>query len=163
MLMTKVMIFKKESNMKKIVIATMVALAATTASAVELGVNATRDYSGTDRNGFGVSVGQKFGRVGAQVGVERFTAGSNDQDRYTALGSFDLAKVGPVTVAAKGGVAYLNNQRSNDGFAAVVGAGASLPLNKTLSLGLDVTRQIGQDRVSQFDGNLVTTSLRVKF
>lgn len=149
--------------MKKILIATAVALATVSATAAEIGVTTTRDYSSTDRNSVGITVGEKFGKVGLTAGVERFTKGNNDQDRYTVIGSYDLTKVGPVTVAAKGGAAYLNNQTGSDGFAGIVGVGASYPINKTLSLGLDVTRQIGQDRVNQYNGNLVTAGLRVKF
>lgn len=149
--------------MKKIAIATLVALAATTASALEMGVTASRDYSGVDRNGFGVFVGDRAGRGAIQFGVEQFTNGGNNQDRVTAIGSYDLTKAGPVTLSAKGGVAYLNNQTSTDGVAALVGVGASLPINKVLSFDATVVRQYGQDRVSQFDGNVVTAGLRVKF
>jgi hypothetical protein len=149
--------------MKKLAIATLVALAATTASALEMGVTASRDYSGTDRNGFGVFVGDRAGKGAIQFGVEQFTQGNNNQDRVTAIGSYDLTTVGPVTLSAKGGVAYLNNQTSADGFAALVGVGASVPVNKTFSVDLGVVRQYGQDRVSQFDGNVVTAGLRVKF
>lgn len=149
--------------MKKIAIATMVALAATTASALEMGVTTSRDYSGENRNSFGVFVGDRAGKGAVQFGVERFTKGNNDQDRFTVIGSYDIANAGPVTLAAKGGVAFLDNQRGNDGAAAVVGLGASLPVNKALSLTVDVARQYGQDRVKQFDGNVVTAGLRVKF
>ena len=150
--------------MKKLAIATLVALAATTASALEMGVTVARDYSGAEnRNGGGVFVGDRAGRGAIQFGFEQFTKGGNNQDRLTVVGSYDLTTVGPVTLAAKGGVAHLNNQTSPDGFAALVGVGASVPLNKSLSLGVDVVRQYGQDRVSQFDGYVVSAGLRVKF
>ena len=150
--------------MKKLAIATLVALAATTASALEMGVTASRDYSGVEnRNGFGVFVGDRAGRGAIQFGVEQFTHGSNNQDRVTAIGSYDLTKAGPVTLSARGGIAYLNNQTSQDGFAGLVGVGASVPINKALSFDASVVRQYGQDRVSQFDGNVVTAGLRVKF
>ena len=133
------------------------------ASALEVGVTGTRDYSGTDRNGMGITVGQKAGAVGVTAGFERFTAGSNDQDRYSLVVGYDVAKVGPVTVTPKIGAAYLNNQTTADGYAMTVGVGASVPVTKQVSVGLDFARQYGQDRVSQFDGNRVTAAVKYSF
>lgn len=150
--------------MKKIAIASLLALAATTASAMELGVGVTRDYSGADnRNGGSLTLGQNFGKAGITGGFERFTAGNNDQDRWSLVGGYDVAKVGSITVTPKVGVAYLNNQRTVDGYAMTVGVGASVPLNKQVSLGVDIARQYGQDRVQAFDGNRVTVGLKTRF
>lgn len=150
--------------MKKIAIASLIALAATAASALEVGVVATRDYSGEpNRNGGGVTLGQKYGAVGLTAGFERFTKGSNDQDRYSLVAGMDVARVGAFTLTPKVGVAYLNNQTGADGYAMTVGAGVSTPLTKQVSLGLDVARQWGQDRVKASDGNTVTVGLSYKF
>jgi hypothetical protein len=150
--------------MKKIAIASLIALAAATASAVEVGVTTTTDYSGVqDRQGFGVSVGQKVGAIGITGGFERFTKGSNDQDRYSVVAGYDVAKIGPVTVTPKLGVAYLNNQTNNDGYALTVGVGASVPVTKQVSVTLDVARQFGQDSVSTFDGNRATAGVKYSF
>ena len=149
--------------MKKIAIASLIALAATAASALEVGVNATRDYAGVDRNGTGITVGEKFGKVGLTAGFERFTAGTNDQDRLSLVAGYDVAKVGKITVTPKVGVAHLNNQTGADGYAMTVGVGASLPLNKQVSLTADVARQYGQDRVQSFDGDRVSVGLKYRF
>lgn len=149
--------------MKKITIAAAIALAATAASALELGVTQTRDYAGDNRNGAGLTVGTNVGVVGVTAGFERFTAGANDQDRYSITAGRDVAKLGPVTVSAKAGVAYLNNQTGANGYALTVGAGASVPVTKTVSATLDVAHQYGQDRVAQYDGNRVTVGLKYKF
>jgi outer membrane autotransporter protein len=150
--------------MKKFAIASIIALAATAASALEVGVTTTRDHSGaTDRTGSGVTISDKSGKVGLTAGFERFTAGTNDQDRFSLVAGYDVAKFGPVTVTPKLGAAYLNNQRGADGYAMTVGVGASMPVTKQVSLGLDVARQYGQDRVNQFDGNRVTVGLAYKF
>ncbi len=149
--------------MKKIAIASLFALAATATSAAEFGVTMTRDYAGTDRNGGGVSLGQKFGKVGVTAGFERTTAGNNDQDRLSLVAGYDAAKLGAVTITPKVGVAHLNNQTGADGYAMTVGVGATLPLTKTVSLGVDVARQYGQDRVQTFDGNRVTAGVRYSF
>ena len=150
--------------MKKFAIASILAVAAISASALEVGVTTTTDYSAPSaRQGFGATVGEKFGTVGVTAGFERFTTGTNDQDRYSVVAGYDVAKVGAFTITPKVGVAYLNNQTGQDGYAMTVGVGASMPVTKQVSLGLDVARQYGQDRVSQFDGNRVTAGVKYKF
>ena len=150
--------------MKKILIATTIALAATAASALELGVNATRDYSGAEnRNGGGITLGQNYGKVSLTAGFDRFTKGTNDQDRYSLVAGYDVAKVGFVTVTPKVGVAYLNNQFGSDGYAMTVGVGATVPVTKQIGIGLDVARQYGQDRVQSSDGNTVTVGVKYSF
>ena len=149
--------------MKKIVLATALVLAATAASAVEVGVTATRDYSGDNRNFGGITIGQKYGNVGVTAGFERSTVGSNDQDRYSLVAGYDVTKLGPVTVTPRLGVAFLDNQTSANGYAMTVGVGASVPVTKQVSVGLAVDRQYGQDRVSQFDGNRVTVGVKYSF
>jgi len=149
--------------MKKLAIAAALALAATSASALELGVTGTRDYSGSNRNFGGITLGQSFGKANATVGFERSTVGDNDQNRWSLVGGYDVAKLGPVTVTPRLGVAYLDNQIGEDGYAATVGVGASVPVAKKVSLGLAVDRQYGQDRVEQFDGNRVTVGVKYRF
>lgn len=150
--------------MKKFAIASIIALAATAASALELGVSTTRDYSGAQsRNGAGLSLTERFGGLGVTAGFDRFSKGANDQDRYSVVAGYDVLKAGAFTVTPKLGVAYLNNQTGNDGYAATIGAGVSTPLTKTVSVGLDVARQYGQSRVKSSDGNTVSVGLGYKF
>ena len=149
--------------MKKILFATLATLALS-ASAVEVGVTGTRDYSGTsDRTGYGVTLGQKFGAVGVEAGYDRFTQSTNDQDRYSLVASYDVTKIGPVTVAVKGGVAYLNNQTVANGYAVTAGVGASVPVVKNLAATIDYRRQEGQSSVNAFDGNQVAVGLKYSF
>ena len=149
--------------MKKILFATLATLALS-ASAVEVGVNGIRDYSGTsDRTGYGLTLGEKFGAVGVEAGYDRYTQGTNDQNRYSVVGSYDVTKIGPVTLAVKGGVAYLDNQTSANGYAVTVGVGASVPVYKNLAATVDYRRQEGQNRVSAFDGNQVAVGLKYAF
>lgn len=149
--------------MKKFAIATVIALAATAASALEVGVTTARDYAGTNRNAVGVTVGQKFGAVGVTAGFDRATLGANDQDRYSVVAGYDVVKMGVVTVTPKIGAAYLNNQTGQDGYAATVGIGASVPVTKQISVGVDIARQYGQDRVKSFDGDRVTVGVNYRF
>lgn len=150
--------------MKKIVLASALALAAVSASALEVGVTATRDYSGADNRNFGgVTIGQSYGKLNATAGIERSSVGNNDQNRFSLVGGYDVAKIGVVTVTPRLGVAYLNNQVGENGYAMTVGVGATVPVTKQVSVGLAVDRQYGQDRVQQFDGNRVTAGVKYAF
>ena len=149
--------------MKKILFATLATLALS-ASAVEVGVTGTRDYSGTsDRTGYGVTLGQKFGAVGVEAGYDRFTQSTNDQNRYSLVASYDVTKIGPVTLAVKAGVAYLDNQTVANGYAVTAGVGASVPVVKNLAATVDYRRQEGQSSVNAFDGNHVAVGLKYSF
>ena len=149
--------------MKKILFATLATLAFS-ASAVEVGVTGTRDYSGTsDRTGYGITLGQKFGAVGVEAGYDRFTQSTNDQDRYSLVASYDVTKIGPVTIAVKGGVAYLDNQTVANGYAVTAGVGGSVPVAKNLAATIDYRRQEGQKSVNAFDGNQVAVGLKYSF
>lgn len=149
--------------MKNIAIASVLAAAAFSASALELGVTGARDYAGTDRNGTGITLGTKVGAVGVTAGFARTTAGTNDQDRLSLVADYSVAKIGPVVLAARAGVAHLNNQTTADGYALTVGAGATLPLTKSVAATLSVDHQYGQKRVQAFDGNRATVGLRYTF
>jgi len=153
--------------MKKFVLATALVLAASAASAVELGVTATRgDTTGETRNYAGVTLGQSYGKLNATAGFERSTVGvEGNQNRWSLVGGYDLFKVGSVTVTPKVGYAYLDNQSSGvqSGSAGTVGVGFSVPVAQKITLGLDYAYQKGQDRVEQFDGNRVTASVKYRF
>jgi opacity protein-like surface antigen len=148
--------------MKKIAIASILALSAVAASALEVGVTTTRDDTGA-RNATGFTVGNSYGRLGVAAGFERFTQGANDQDRLSIVAGYNVAKIGAITVTPKVGAAYLNNQTGQDGYAATVGIGASMPLTKKVTVGVDYARQYGQDRVQSFDGDRVTASVKYRF
>jgi hypothetical protein len=144
--------------MNKLFIATVLAAATTAASAAEFGLTGSHDVD-SNRNSVGVTVGNKYGPVGVTAGFDRTTAGVSDQNRYSLVGSYDVAKAGPVTFDARAGVAYVDNQKGWDGYAGLVGVGASVPLTKTVSATVDVTRQFSDVG----DGNRVTAGLKYKF
>jgi hypothetical protein len=149
--------------MKKIAIASILALAATAASALEFGVTTSRDYAGANESGYGISIGDRAGKGSVALGFQRFERRTNNQDVISLVGGYDVAKIGPATLAVKAGVAHLSNSRLADGYAMLVGVGATVPLNKTWAVTVDAARQTGQDRVSQHDGNRLTAGLRVSF
>jgi hypothetical protein len=142
--------------MKKLAIASMLALAAFSASAVEVGVNGSYDFGGAnDRPGAGITIGQKYNKFGITAGFDRYTKGT-DQNKWNLMGSYDVSTVAGATVAVKAGAMYIDNTgRVADGYAALVGAGVSYPLSKTVALTADYRYQAGQSRVNTFDGSTV--------
>ena len=149
--------------MKKILIASIITLAATAVSALDLGVTAGRDYAGTNHNTFGVSVGRQSGKFGVALGLDRQYVGRTDQNKYTLSGSYDAASVGSVTFAANAGVAYLDNQRGSDGSAVIVGVGATMPITKKVAATVDFSRQYGQTRVQASNGNTAAAGIKYSF
>jgi outer membrane autotransporter protein len=147
--------------MKKVILVTAL-LASMGAQAVELGINASRDTANTDRTGVGITVGQKFDKVGITAGFDQYKTGT-DMNKYTLVGSYDVATVGAATIAVKGGVAYLDQKNSTDGYAALVGAGVSYPLSKQVALTADYRYQAGQSKVSSLDGSTVIAGLKYSF
>jgi|LakMenEpi03Aug12_release.lakeMendotaPanAssembly.Ray.scaffolds.fasta_scaffold171251_5 outer membrane autotransporter protein len=146
--------------MKRVLFATLTTLALSV-SATEVNLNDIRDYS--DRTGYDATVGKKFGKFGVEVDYNRFAQIANYQDRYSLVGSYDIAKVNSVTLAVKGGAAYLNNQTSSNGYALTAGVGASVPVYENLAATFDYRRQEGQNRISPFDGNQFAIGLRHSF
>ena len=179
--------------MKQILIASLLVLATATASALEVGVTVGNNYAksngsdcgfvvgpstctqGTDRTEYGITVGEKFGRVGITAGFARSNGGSpitqptdgaykdQVQNRFSLVAGYDVAKIASITITPKLGVAYLDNARDTNGYAMTVGAGVSMPVTKKVTIGLDYARQYGQDRVNQFDGNRIAVSTRYTF
>ena len=149
--------------MKKSILAVSLMAVIGSAQSVEVGVNVTKDYSGTDRNSQGITVGQKLGSVTATLGYDQFTKGKNNQDRYSLVAAYDVAKVGPVQVSVKSGAAMLDNQTGKDGYAVTGGVGLSYPIVKNVAATVDYRYQIGQSRVSSFDGNSIGAGVKVSF
>ena len=151
--------------MKKLAIASVLALAALSASAVEVGVTAQRDYSQTpDRNGFGITLGQKYDKVSVTGGFERYTQNANDTNRYSLVGGYDVAKFGDFTITPKVGVAFVDPTTTASGWQGSVGVGASYAVTKTVALTADYRYQTAlQTRVDNFNGNVISAGVKVGF
>jgi hypothetical protein len=150
--------------MKKFVIASILAAATISASALDVGVTSTVDFSESKtRQDFGATVGQSYGKLNVIGGFDRFTKRRDQQSRFSVTAGYDIAKFGPVTVTPGVGVAYLNNQNSADGYALTVGVGAGVPITKQVAFTATVTHQVGQSRVKSSDGNTLTTGLKYSF
>lgn len=148
--------------MKKIVLASLLALGITSANALEVGVIGSHEY-GTDRNSAGVTVGEKFGPFNFTLGFDRTTANVNSQNRWSLVASYPLMKFGPVSTSVKAGAAYLDNSLGYDGGSALVGLGAEMPVWGKITGTVDFTHQHGQARVSQYNGNRITAGLKYSF
>ena len=149
--------------MKKSLLILALMSAIGSASALEVGVNGGYTYGGPDRATYGVSVGEKFGKVGVEATIDRSTKTNDDQNRFAVVGSYDVLSLGKATVAAKVGLAYLDNQRSKDGFAASIGAGVSYDVFKDVALTADYRYQEGFKHEGRFDGNTLTAGVKFKF
>jgi len=154
--------------MKKFVIMAVLAAAAMAASATEIGTRYSSGFAASgDKQGesTGVVVNQAavVGGVGAELSFDRSATGPTTVDRYTALATYDVAKVFGATVTAKAGGAYVQPTSSTDGYALVAGVGVSYPIYKTVSLVADYSYQLGQDRIQHLDGNKVSVGVKFGF
>lgn len=153
--------------MKKLVIMAVLAAASIAASATEIGGRYSSGYAANgDKQGesTGIVVNQAIGGgVGAELAFDRSATGAAKVDRYSALATYDVAKVVGVTLTAKAGGAYVQPTGGTEGYALVAGAGVSYPVYKSVSLVADYSYQLGQDRVRGFDGNTVSVGVKIGF
>ena len=149
--------------MKKVLVGSVIALAAFTASALELGVNVARDFGNTPRNSVGLTVGKTLGTVNVGLGFSRSTDTQNNQNRFSLGGGVNLMQLGPVLVTPNANLVYLNNSQSANGYAMTAGVDLSMPITKRLDGYVDYSHQFGQDRVSRYDGGAVSAGVRYKF
>lgn len=147
----------RKTLIKKLVLVAAL-ISASMAQAVEVGVTSGNNFS-KQENVWGVTVGTQVRGLGVTGGFAR----NASSDTYSVLGAKDVTKFGPATVALKAGVAYVDTKADPNGYAAVVGAGASMPIAKKLSATLDYSYQAGESKVSSQDGNRLTAGLKYSF
>lgn len=128
------------------------------AQAVEVGVTDGNNFS-KQENVWGITVGTQVKGLGVTGGFAR----NASSDTFSVSGAKNVAKFRNVDVAAKAGVAYIDNKVGDDGYALTVGAGASMPITKTLSATLDYSYQAGENKVSTQDGNRLVAGLKYRF
>jgi len=152
--------------MKKIALATLLALAAATASAVEVGIVGGTDFltNGGNRGTGGVTIGQHFGDF--SVSAEGLREIKGNTDKYNLLAGYDFAKFGSATFNVKAGVAYIENTtitNHNDRYAGVVGAGVAVPVTSKIDATVDYRYTDTRDAASKFQGNTVLVGARYSF
>ena len=143
--------------MKKFLTAFALFAAIGTASAVEVGVSAVRDYN-LERDG---------NRVSATVG--KITASATNisgvYNRYAVGTGFDVATLGTVKVGATVAGVYQNTAGGTgaDGYGLTAGLKASVPLAKNVDLTAGVERFTGQERVKAYNGTMGTVGVALRF
>ena len=144
--------------MKKIALATILAVAVSTAHAADVGVNAGWDNAGKKGDStLGLSVSLPLhGPYGLAVELDK----RSELNRFGVLGTYDVAKVLGASVVAKAGLASVDPDRGNNVTLVQVGVGATLPLVDKLSLTADYRYQIGE---GSWDGSRVTAGFTYKF
>lgn len=154
--------------MKKVLVALALSLGLIgTASAVTLGVNGGVVTGGNDGGIAGITVGEKWGKIGVDAGFARGWAQNTTQDRWTLVAGYDVARVAGVTVTPKIGYAYLDNSNTTiamatpSASAGLVGVGASMPITKQISATADYAYQFSGS--SNNNTNVITAGLKYKF
>ena len=130
------------------------------AQALEVGINDGTNLSSA-QNVWGVTVGETVKGYNLTAGFNRSTTA----DSYSLVNAVEVSKMGPVTVDAKFGLLFIDSQSgpSYDGYAAMVGVGARMPITKSVTAGLDYSYQAGQDRVQSENGSRITAGLKFSF
>jgi hypothetical protein len=148
--------------MKKLAIAAALFALATAAYSADFAAHVERNGS-KDLNYAGVTAGTKLGSFGVEGSFDRSTSSALNVNRYTVAGSYDVLNLASATLTAKVGGAYIDPSVGVDGYAAVAGVEAALPVTKNVSLVAGYSYQKGQHRVRQFDGNEVNAGVKLAF
>jgi hypothetical protein len=154
--------------MKKVLVAVALSMGLIgTASAVNFGVNGGVMTGGNDGGVAGVTVGEKWGKIGVDAGFARGWGQDTTVDRWTLVAGYDVAKVSGVTVTPKIGYAYLDNSNTSIANAApsasagLVGVGFSLPVAKKIAVTADYAYQFSGS--SNNNANVVTAGVKYSF
>lgn len=147
--------------MKKLLILSTLLTAVGVSSAAEIGVRTIRHDS--QYNLGGVTYNTKVRGVNSEFAYDRYSNNGFSVDRVSVLGVVDVAKVGPVAVTAKGGVAWLSPSTGSTGYAAMFGLAGAYPISKTTTVVVDVMNMSGQTRVSGADGTSISAGLKFTF
>jgi len=163
--------------MKKLVmVAALVALVSGAAMAGEADVAGYKVDYGTPVVGFraghnfqsvqnpvGITAGTKFGKIGTELSFDRATAGPVNVNQWGLIGSYDVYTYKNVTLAAKGGAAYVDPAVGNTGWFGIVGLGLSYPVTKNVSLVTDYSYQNGSVAVDNYNGSVWSAGMKYSF
>ena len=153
--------------MKKLVITMLLSLTALATFATDIAVHAGRiggtNTSSVGATGTGITIGQQFGIVKTELSYDRALMGDSSLSRYSVVAAYDLAKLASTTVSVKLGAAYIDPTVGTNGYAALFGASVSYSLTKSVALVGDYAYQLGQDRVSTFNGNTLSAGVKYSF
>jgi outer membrane autotransporter protein len=154
--------------MKKIVIATLFALVAVSASAVEVGVIGGEVFQSNKHtnNTAGVTVGEQFGKFGVTGEFDHNFKKTNQAqvNRYSIIGSYDVTKIGSATIGLKAGAGFVDTTNGRPtGYEGLVGAGVTVPVTAKISATADYRYAKAQDRIKDQSGNQVLIGVKYSF
>jgi opacity protein-like surface antigen len=153
--------------MKKIAIATVLAIMAASASAVEVGVVGGSDIvtGNHDRATYGLTVGQHFGDF--SVTAEALREDKYNTDKFSLVGGYDVTKLGTATITAKAGATYLDQSaivQHHDRYVALAGVGVTVPVTSKVGLTVDYRYQFKtEDANKAYSGNTVLVGAKYSF
>lgn len=143
---------------KKILLVASLVGAVAAAQAVEIGITDGNNFS-KQENVWGLTAGTQVKGYGVTAGFGR----NSSADTFSVIGAKEIAKFKATDIAVKTGVAYVDSKVGPDGYALIVGLGASMPITKVVSATLDYSYQAGESKVSSQDGNRLTAGLKYRF
>lgn len=156
--------------MKKIAIATLLALVAATAGAVEVGIIGGESFHSNlhSNNTAGLTIGENFGKFGITAEADHNFSKkiAINADRYSLIGSYNVAKLGHAQIAVKGGVDYLSQRSGSNlpaGYGLLAGVGATVPVTGKVSATIDYRYDAGQARVKSENGSQVLVGIKYSF
>ncbi len=145
----------------------ILATAALAATATEIAVSGARDSTQNGVSGYSLSVAQPITAVTGLTVSGLFETSLGDKgtnvDKYEAGASYDVAKIGTVTLSGLAGVGYTDVQSVDSrGTYVVFGGKAStaVPFVKDLTASVSVTRQLGTSAVNSLDHTSATVGVR---
>jgi hypothetical protein len=150
--------------MKKLLISLLL-LIGLSANAVELGLVTTYNKT-TDTSGQGVTIGEKFDKVGVSYGYFQSVSSTGlwqHKSAYTA--NYTLYDLNKVSFNVKAGYAHIDKQNSTaNGWTTLTGLGASYKLSDSTKLAVEYVRQhSSSNTMSVYNANILQAGLKVSF
>lgn len=147
--------------MKKLIIAIASFAFASFATAFEVDIATAHDFKA---KADGVRVATQLGTFIVPI-TASYTTIDKKYNRYAVGAEYGVTKIGPVALAVTGSIVYQDTylSSSKDGYGLTVGAIATLPVAKNISLFASTEVFAGQKRVNALNGNTGTIGITAKF
>jgi hypothetical protein len=146
--------------MKKLILGTFLAAAMCGAMATDVGVSSVTD---TNVNKSGVRVTMVGPQVLDKATQLAVTSVDDSYIRYSVGVDHSVLKHGPIDVSLTGAGVYQDTIGGVNGYALTLGTKVTYTLTKSVDLVGSVERFVGQERVSDKNGNVVAMGLVAKF
>lgn len=145
--------------MKKLAAISSLVMFTASSIAADIGVRAGR-HDG-HANFSGITLNTKLGVLNTEFAYDGTTKGN--VERISAMGVFDLPKVGPFNTYAKVGVGRLSDGDGTRGNALMYGVAASYPMTKSTTFVVDVIQMNAAKKINGADGTAVTAGVKFTF